>query len=152
MPLPQSVRHFLDTRQWKASEFEVHKAASSKEFTDEILLKDYAVPVYVVRNWAVAHFTDRIVYVDLKDYTYDGVVSLDNEEKYLTCGLFQEPVSLMHRYIKSGKTITLSFSYELKDPSMLNRKSVKHKELDNSVKFLVEVTKRRCRIFAFLKR
>ena len=147
--MPLSVQHFLDERQWKDSKIPVRMVTDSNEFV-KIALNEY-LPTYIVRNWIVAHLPDQIVYMDLNGFSYDGDVSIKTESKYLVCGLFQEPVSLLHHLVKLGKTVTLSYRPILEDSSMLSRSSIKYKEISKPLKFLVEVTKRRCKIFVFLK-
>lgn len=149
MYLPLSVQHFLDANQWKYSKIPIQQVSDAKEFISKAMAEE--IPVYVVRNWLVAHLPNLIVYISLKDFEYDGAVSAETEPKYLACGLFQEPVSLLHRLIKSGKKITLSYRPVLDDPYLLSRNNVKYKELNKPLKFLVEISRRRCRIFVFLK-
>lgn len=149
MSLPSSVQRFLDMNQWKYSKIPIQQITDAKEFVSKAMAEE--IPIYVVRNWVVAHLPNLIVYIALKDFAYDGVVSAETESKYLACGLFQEPVSLLHRLIKSGKTITLSYRPVLEDPKLLTRKNVKYKELTKTLKFLVEISRRRCRVFVFLK-
>lgn len=149
MRIPKSVQHFLDEHQWKNSKIPARYIPDSGEFKKVAL--DEGFPTYIVRSWIVAHLSNQIVFTDMKGFTYDGVVSTRNETEYLACGLFQEPVSLLHRLIKSGKTVTLSYRYSLNTTKMLSGNNIKYKELKKPLKFLVEITNRRCRICVFVK-